>query len=145
MNQKKPTGSTNNVITPIEQQTKLESNENFNSSLHDNIDGRQIPAENMSQKKCNLEETMRDISNKYELKDNVISSFEQLTKEENRNNANTMFHDTSKVIPKLPDSVSQEDSEGEEVMQDTSKNVFQNTGLDLDALNSLGNSRIYSD
>ena len=56
-----------------------------------------------------------------------------------------MFHDTSKVIPKLPDSVSQEDSEGEEVMQDTSKNVFQNTGLDLDAVYSLGNSRIYSE
>ena len=142
---KKPTGSTNNVITPIEQQTEVESNENFNSSLHDNIDGRQIPAENISQKNCNLEEVMWDISNKYELKDNVISWFEQLTKEENRNNANTMFHDTSKVIPKLPDSVSQEDSEGEEVMQDTSKNVFQNTGLDLDAVYSLGNSRIYSD
>ena len=142
---KKTTGSTNNVITPIEQQTKVESNENFNSSLHDNIDGRQIPAENISQKNCNLEEVMWDISNKYELKDNVISSFEQLTKEENRNNANTMFHDTSKVIPKLPDSVSREDSEGEEVMQDTSKNVFQNTGLDLDAVYSLGNSRIYSD
>ena len=142
---KKTTGSTNNVITPIEQQTEVESNENFNSSLHDNIDGRQIPAENISQKNCNLEEVMWDISNKYELKDNVISSFEQLTKEENRNNANTMFHDTSKVIPKLPDSVSQEDSEGEEVMQDTSKNVFQNTGLDLDAVYSLGNSRIYSD
>ena len=30
-------------------------------------------------------------------------------------------------------------------MQDTSKNVFQNTGLDLDVLNSLGNSRIDSD
>ena len=56
-----------------------------------------------------------------------------------------MFHGTLKVIPKLPDSVSQEDSEGEEVMQDTSKNVFQNTGLELDALNSLGNSRINSD
>ena len=145
MNQKNPTGSTNNVITPIEQQAKLESNENFNSSLHDNIDGRQIPAENISQKKCNLEEMMRDISNKCELKDDVISSFEQLTKGKNKNRANTMFHDTAKVIPKLPDSVSQKDSEGEEVMQDTSKNVFQNTGLDLDALNSLGNSRIYSD
>ena len=56
-----------------------------------------------------------------------------------------MFHGTLKVIPKLPDSVSQEDSEGEEVIQDTSKNVFQNTGLELDALNSLGNSRINSD
>ena len=55
---KKTTGSTNNVITPIEQQTKVESNENFNSSLHDNIDGRQIPAENISQKNCNLEEVM---------------------------------------------------------------------------------------
>ena len=56
-----------------------------------------------------------------------------------------MSHDTLKVIPKLPDSVSQEYSEGEEVMQDTSKNAFQNTGLNLDALNSLGNSRINSD
>ena len=56
-----------------------------------------------------------------------------------------MSHDTLKVIPELPDSVSQEDSEVEKVMQDTSKNVFQNTGLDLDALNSLGNSRIISD
>ena len=37
------------------------------------------------------------------------------------------------------------DSEEEEVIQDTSKNVFQNTGLDLDALNSLGNPRISSD
>ena len=55
---KKTTGSTNNVITPIEQQTEVESNENFNSSLHDNIDGRQIPAENISQKNCNLEEVM---------------------------------------------------------------------------------------
>ena len=56
-----------------------------------------------------------------------------------------MSHDTLKVIPELPDSVSQEDSEVEKVMQDTSKNVFQNTGLDLDALNSLGKSRIISD
>ena len=31
------------------------------------------------------------------------------------------------------------------MIQDTSKNVFQNTGLDLDILNSLGNSRINSD
>ena len=75
--------STNNVIVHIEQQTKMESNENFNSSLHDNIDGRQIPAENISQENCNSEEMMRDISNNYELKDNVTSSFEQLTKEEN--------------------------------------------------------------
>ena len=63
--------------------TKVESNENFNSGLHDNIDGRQIPAENISQENCNSEEMMRDISNNYELKDNVTSSFEQLTKEEN--------------------------------------------------------------
>ena len=56
-----------------------------------------------------------------------------------------MSHDTLKVIPELPDSVSQEDSEVEKVMQDASKNVFQNTGLDLDALNSLGKSRIISD
>ena len=56
-----------------------------------------------------------------------------------------MFHGTLEVIPKLPDSVSQEDSEGEEVIQDTSKNVFQNTGLELDALNSLGSSRFNSD
>ena len=35
-----------------------------------------------------------------------------------------MFHGTLEVIPKLPDSVSQEDSEGEKVIQDTSKNVF---------------------
>ena len=48
------------MITPIEQQTKMESNENFNSSLHDNIDGRQIPAEIISQGDCNLEEMMRD-------------------------------------------------------------------------------------
>ena len=92
----KTTKSTNNVITPIEQQTKVESNENFNSSLRDNIDGRQIPAENISQGNCNLEEMMRDTSNRYELKDNAISSFEQLTKEENGNNANTMFHDPLK-------------------------------------------------
>ena len=76
---------------------------------------------------------MRDTTNRYELKDNVISSFEQPAKKENGNNANAMFHDTLKVILKLPDSVYQEDSEGEEVIQDTSKNVFQNTGLDLDA------------
>ena len=88
---------------------------------------------------------MRDTSNKCELKDNVISSFEQLTKEQNGNNAHTMFHNTLKVTPKLPDSVSQENSEREEVIQDTSKNVFQNTGLDLDVLNLLGNSRINSD
>ena len=88
---------------------------------------------------------MRDTSNRFELKDNAISSFEQLTKEENGNNANTMFHDPLKVIPKLPDSVSQEHSDGEEVIKDTSKNVFQNTRLDLDALNSLRNSRINSD
>ena len=56
-----------------------------------------------------------------------------------------MFHDTLEVILKLPDSVSQEYSEGKEVIQDTSKNVFQNTWLDLDALNSLGNSCINSD
>ena len=56
-----------------------------------------------------------------------------------------MSHDTLKVIPELPDRVSQEDSEGEKVMEDTSKNVFQNTRLDLDALSSLGNSRINSD
>ena len=68
MNQKKKTKSTNNVITPIEQQTKVESNENFNLSLHDNIGGRQIPAESISQGDCNLEEMMRDTSNKYELK-----------------------------------------------------------------------------
>ena len=48
--------STNNVIIPIEQQTKMESNENFNLSLHDNIDGRQIPAENISQENCNLKD-----------------------------------------------------------------------------------------
>ena len=137
--------STNNVIIHIEQQTKMESNENFNSSLHDNIDGRQIPAENISQENCNLKDMKRETSNRNGLKCTVISSFEQLTKEENGNNANTMFHDTLKVIPKMPDSVSQEYSEGEEVIQDTSKNVFQNTGLDLDALNSLGNSRINSD
>ena len=93
----------------------METNENFNSSLHDNIDGCQIPAENISQGNCNLEEMIRDAKNRYELKDNVISSFEQLTKEENGNNANTMFHDTFKVIPKLPDSAFQEDSEGDEV------------------------------
>ena len=65
---KKRTRSTNNVITPIEQHTKVESNENFNSSLNDNIDGRQIPAENISQKNCNSEEMMPDKSNRYELK-----------------------------------------------------------------------------
>ena len=80
---KRPTRSTNNVIAPIEQHTKVESNENFNSSLHDNIDGCQIPADNISQKNCNSEEMMRDTSNRYELKGNVISLFEQLTKEEN--------------------------------------------------------------
>ena len=46
----------------------MESNENFNLSLHDNIGGRQIPAESISQGDCNLEEMMRDTSNKYELK-----------------------------------------------------------------------------
>ena len=56
-----------------------------------------------------------------------------------------MFHDTLKVIPKMPDSVSREYSQGDKVIQDTSKSVFQNTGLDLDALNLLGNSRINSD
>ena len=56
-----------------------------------------------------------------------------------------MFHDTLKIIPKLPDSVSLEYSQGEEVIKDTSKNVFQNTGPDLDTLNSLGNSCINSD
>ena len=56
-----------------------------------------------------------------------------------------MFHDTLKVIPKMPDSVSQEYSQGDKVIQDNSKNVFQNTGLDVDTLNSLGNSRINSD
>ena len=45
----------------------------------------------------------------------------------------------------MPDSLSQEVYEGEEVMQDTCKNIFQKTGLDLDALNTLGNSRINSD
>ena len=45
----------------------------------------------------------------------------------------------------MPDSVSQEHSDGEEVIKDTSKYVFQNTKLDLDALNSLRNSRINSD
>ena len=45
----KATRSTNSVIKAIEQQTKVESNENFNSSLHDNIDCHQIPAENISQ------------------------------------------------------------------------------------------------
>ena len=103
----------------------MESNENFNSSLHDNSDGRQIPAENISQGNCNLEEMMRDTSNRYKLKNNVISSFEQLTKEENGNNANTMFHDILKVIPKLPDSVSQKNSEGEEGIKDTSKMSFK--------------------
>ena len=106
----------------------MESNENFNSSLHDNIDGRQLPAENISQGNCNLEEMMRDASNRYELKDNVISSFEQLTKEENGNNANTMIHDTLKVIPKLPNIVSQGDSEGEEVIQDVAKIYFKILG-----------------
>ena len=60
--------------------------------------------------------------------DNVISSFDQLIKEENGNSANTMFHDTLKVISKLPDRVSQEDSDGEDVIQNTSKNVFQIPG-----------------
>ena len=82
---------------------------------------------------------MRDASNRSESKDNVIHSFEQLSKEENANNANAIFHDTLKGISKLP-----EDSEGEEVIQDTSKNVFQNTGLDPDALNTLGNFCINS-
>ena len=141
----KTTRSTNNVITPIEQQRRVESHENPNWNLHDNIDGRQIPSENISQGDCNLEEMMRDTSNRYESKDNVIPSFEQLSKEENGNNANVIFHDTLKLIPKFPDSLSQEDSSGEEVIQDTSKNVFQNTGLELDALNTLENSRINSD
>ena len=48
-----------------------------------------------------------------------------------------MFHDTLKVIRKMPDSVSQEYSQGDKVIQDNSKNVFQNTGLDLGTLNSL--------
>ena len=108
----------------------MESHENFNSSLHDNIDGRQIPAEKISQENCNLKDMKRETSNRNGLKYTVISSFEQLTKEENGNNANTMFHDTLKVIPKMPDSVSQEYSQGDKVTKDTSKNVFQNTGLD---------------
>ena len=141
----KTTRSTNNVTIPIEQKRKVESNESFNSSLLDNTDGRQIAAENISQRNCNLQEMIRDASNRYELKDNVNSSFEQLTKEENTNNANTMFHDTLKVIAKLPDSVSQEDSEGEELMQGTTTNAFQNTGVELDALNSLGSCQINSD
>ena len=120
----------------------MESNENFNSSLHDNIDGRQIPAENISQGNYNSEEMMRDTSSRYGLKD---ITKEQLTKRTKWKQCNMMFHDTLKVILKLPDSVSQEYSEGKEVIQDTSKNVFQNTWLDLDALNSLGNSCINSD
>ena len=45
----------------------------------------------------------------------------------------------------MPDSLPQDDSEGEEVIQDTSENVFQNIGLDQDVLNTLGNSCINSD
>ena len=59
------TRSTNNVITSIEQQTKKENSENFNASLHDNIDGHKITAENISQRNFNLEEMMRDTSNRY--------------------------------------------------------------------------------
>ena len=83
----------------------MESNKKPNSSLHDNIDGRQTPSENISKEDCNFEEMMRDTSNRYESKDNVIPTFEQLIKQENGNNANVIFHDTLKVIPKLPGSL----------------------------------------
>ena len=46
----------------------MESNENFNSSLHDDTDGRQIPAENISPGNYNSEEMMRDTSSRYGLK-----------------------------------------------------------------------------
>ena len=114
--------------------------------MHHNIDGRQIPFENIpSQGDRNLKEIMWDTRNRFESKDNVIPSFKELSKEENGNNANVIFHDTLKAIPKYPDNLSQEDSKGEEVIQNTSKNIFQNNGLDLDALNRLVNSHINSD
>ena len=56
-----------------------------------------------------------------------------------------IFHDDLKVIPKFPCNLSQWDFAGEEVIQNTRKNLFQNTVLDLDALNRLGNSHINSD
>ena len=93
---------TNSIVTPIEQQRNEESNENPDSNLLANIDGRQIPSQNIYQGDCNLEEMMWDTSNRFESKDNVISSFEQLTKEENGSNAHAIFHDTLKDIPKLP-------------------------------------------
>ena len=37
---------------------------------------------------CNLEEMMRVTRNRHESKDNIIPSFEELSKEENVNNAN---------------------------------------------------------
>ena len=85
---------------------------------------------------------MQDTSNRYESKDNVIPSFKQLCKKENGNNAIAIFHDTLKVIPKLPDILLQEDSEGD--TRDQQK-YLSKTGRDLDALNKLENSRINSD
>ena len=70
-------------------------------------------SENISQGDFNLESMMQDTSNRYESKDNVIPLFKQLCKKENGNNAIAIFHDTLKVIPKLPDILLQEDSEGD--------------------------------
>ena len=64
--------------------------------MHGNIDVHQIPSENISQGDCNLGDMMRDTSNRYESEDSVILSFEQLSKEENGNNANAILHDTLK-------------------------------------------------
>ena len=40
-----------------------------------------MPSKNSSQGDCNLKKMKRDTSNRYESKDNVIPSFEQLSKE----------------------------------------------------------------
>ena len=56
VNQNKMTRLTNSIVTPIEQQRNEESNENPDSNLQANIDGRQIPSQNIYQGDCNLEE-----------------------------------------------------------------------------------------
>ena len=56
VNQNKMTRLTNSIVTPIEQQRNEESNENPESNLQANIDGRQIPSQNIYQGDCNLEE-----------------------------------------------------------------------------------------
>ena len=83
-------------LRPAGENTHNEVNQNKMTRLTNSI-----PSQNIYQGDCNLEEMMWDTSNRFESKDNVISSFEQLTKEENGSNANAIFHDTLKGIPKL--------------------------------------------